>query len=97
MQPHERRQFTHSNRPKRYPALERLISHAVVNEGFAHNLVTAPETAVAQHWADLSNEEREMVISITAATLPEFAARLHEKVQQAQAYAASRSTTRTFQ
>ena len=88
MQPLERRQFARGNRPKRYPALERLISHAVVNEGFAHNLVTAPETAVAQHAADLSSEEREMVISISATTLSEFAARLHEKVKQAQSYTA---------
>ena len=60
--------------------LNRLISAAVVNKGFCNMLLANPERAVASGFNGeafcLETEEQDLVASIQAASLPEFAMQL---------------------
>jgi hypothetical protein len=60
--------------------LYRLISAAVVNQGFCNMLLANPERALSSGFNGeafcLETEEQDLVMSIQAATLPEFAMQL---------------------
>lgn len=60
--------------------LNRLISAAVVNQGFCNMLLANPERALSSGFNgeafSLETEEHDLVMSIRAATLPEFAMQL---------------------
>jgi len=60
--------------------LNRLISAAVVNQGFCKMLLANPERALASGFNgeafSLETEEHDLVLSIRAASLPEFAMQL---------------------
>lgn len=77
--------FKRAGADRRYPELERLICAAVSNQRFATDLVAAPADALDKsgHGRTLSPAERALVISINGATdIHDFAARLHDRVQQ---------------
>ena len=65
--------------------LNRLITAAVVNKGFCNMLLANPERALASGFNGeafyLETEEQDLVKSIQAASLPEFAMQLvkHQK------------------
>lgn len=68
----------------RYPELERMISNAVCDEGFAAALLADPSAALARagYTARLSGDEQHLVGSVRGAqSLAEFAARLHQQLQ----------------
>ena len=70
---------------RRYPELERLICAAVSNQGFAKQLVAAPDVALerSEYGRHLSAAERALVASVSGATdIYDFAARLHTRVRQ---------------
>jgi hypothetical protein len=60
--------------------LNRLISAAVVNQGFCNMLLANPESAVSSGFNGeafcLGTEEQDLVMSIRAASLSEFAMQL---------------------
>lgn len=60
--------------------LNRLITAAVVNQGFCNMLLANPERAVASGFNgeafSLEREEQDLVTSIRATSLPEFAMQL---------------------
>jgi hypothetical protein len=60
--------------------LNRLISAAVINQGFCNMLLANPESAVSSGFNGeafcLETEEQDLVMSIRAASLPEFAMQL---------------------
>lgn len=61
-------------------ALSRLISAAVVNQHFCNMLLNHPAEAIANGYSGkpfhLEREEQDLVISINATTLPDFAMQL---------------------
>lgn len=70
----------------RHPELERLISNAVCDEGFAAALLADPVMALARTGYDarLSGVEQHLVESVRGAqSLAEFAARLHQRLHPA--------------
>jgi hypothetical protein len=60
--------------------LSRLLTAAVVNQRFRHLLLTNPETALASGYNgesfSLANEEKDLVLSIHAISLADFATQL---------------------
>lgn len=70
----------------RHPELERLISNAVCDEGFAAALLADPVVALARTGYDtrLSRLEQHLVESVRGAqSLAEFAAQLHQRLHPA--------------
>ena len=60
--------------------LSRLVTAAVINQQFCDLLLASPTTALASGYSgesfDLTPEERELVLSIRASSLTDFAAQL---------------------
>ena len=60
--------------------LSRLVTAAVINQKFCDLLLTSPTTALASGYSgesfDLTPEERELVLSIRASSLTDFAVKL---------------------
>jgi|GEM_PF-6839335 len=69
---------------RRHPELERLICAAGSNHQFAQLLVSAPEVALNQYEyrRHLSGTERDMVLSIQATDIYDFAGQLHSLINQ---------------
>lgn len=69
-----------------YPELERIISNAVCDEGFAAALLADPVAALSRAGYDsrLSGPEQHLVGSVRGArSLAEFAAQLHQRLNPA--------------
>jgi hypothetical protein len=68
------------NPPAHGKGLSRLLTAAVVNKRFRHLLLTNPETALASGYNgesfSLANEEKDLVLSIQAISLADFAAQI---------------------
>lgn len=58
--------------------IERLVGEALINPAFRDQLLTDPLTCARQ--LSLSEEETQYIVAARAATLREFAARLHHAV-----------------
>jgi hypothetical protein len=69
-----------SIQPKNGGELSRLLTAAVVNRGFCNLLLTNPATALARGYNGesfrLASEEQDLVLSIQAQSLAEFARQL---------------------
>jgi hypothetical protein len=69
-----------TNSPTYGRGLSRLLTAAVVNQRFCHLLLTNPETALAAGYNgesfSLANEEKDLVLSIHAKSLADFALQL---------------------
>lgn len=57
-----------------------LILTAVVDPGFRERLLTEPANVVTDF--ELTDDEQKMIASIKARSLPDFAAQLHQSLEQ---------------
>lgn len=66
-----------SESPRNYVGLSKLFEAAVVNRQFCQLLLSHPETALHQGYQgttfDLTMEERALIVSIRASSLPDLA------------------------
>jgi hypothetical protein len=89
--------------PFRHPSpsanISRLITAAVVNQGFCKLLLTNPEKAIASGYNGeafrLDHQEKELILSIQASSLADFAIKI-SKQNSGQEYPSRRTRKSTF-